>query len=51
MTFEDLNIIYEDNHLIGVVKPQGVPMCPDETGEVSLYDLVKRHREAKENKA
>ncbi|MDR0854912.1 MAG: hypothetical protein LBN25_00920, partial [Christensenellaceae bacterium] len=50
MTYEDLNIIYEDNHIIAVVKEQGVPMCPDETGDVSLYDLVKQYRVNNEKK-
>ena len=29
MKFEDINIIYEDNHLLVVVKPQNMPVCPD----------------------
>lgn len=43
LTIEDLNIVYEDNHIIVVVKPQNVPTCPDETGDVDLLSVIKEY--------
>lgn len=43
MTYQDINIAYEDNHLLVAVKPQNVPTCPDATGDASLYDLLKQY--------
>ena len=28
-SYKDLNVVYEDNHVIVVVKPQNIPSCPD----------------------
>lgn len=39
----DIDIIYEDNHIIVVLKPQGVPTCGDESGDDSLLDAVRRY--------
>ena len=39
----DLNILYEDNHIIVVMKPQGVPSCGDESGDDSLLEAVRRY--------
>lgn len=36
-------ILYEDNHLIVVLKPQNVACCPDESGDDNLFDCVKRY--------
>jgi len=36
-----MNILYEDNHCIAVVKPHGLLTQGDETGDVSLFDEVK----------
>jgi len=35
--------IYEDNHVIVVIKPQNVPCCPDESGDANLLDELKMH--------
>jgi 23S rRNA pseudouridine1911/1915/1917 synthase len=43
MEEKDLVILYEDNHIIVVLKPQNVPCCPDESGDDSLFDCVKRY--------
>lgn len=42
-------VLFEDNHAIAVVKPAGMPVQGDKSGDVSLLDLVqqdlkKRHR-------
>ena len=43
MQDNELNILYEDNHIIVVLKPQMVACCPDESGDDSLFDCVKRY--------
>lgn len=43
MDEKDLVILYEDNHLIVVLKPQNVACCPDESGDDNLFDCVKRY--------
>ena len=37
----NLQILYEDNHIIVVLKPQMVACCPDESKEDNLLDQVK----------
>lgn len=40
-------ILYEDNHLLAVQKPFGMPSQPDETGDLSLTQWVEQYlREA-----
>ena len=36
-----LTILYEDNHLIVVLKPQNVPSQGDSTGDKDLLSMVK----------
>ena len=50
MLDEELNILYEDNHIIVVLKPQGVACCPDESGDDNLFDCVKRYIKTAYNK-
>jgi 23S rRNA pseudouridine1911/1915/1917 synthase len=45
-----LNVLYEDNHLIAVEKPAGVLTQGDETGDASLMDEVKRYLKEKYKK-
>ncbi|MBM2818278.1 MAG: Ribosomal large subunit pseudouridine synthase family protein [Parcubacteria group bacterium] len=45
-----LNILYEDNHIITVYKPARVLSQGDETGEESIFDLVKKHIKEKYKK-
>lgn len=40
---EDLNIVYEDNQILVVVKPQNLPVCEDETGDPDLLNLLKQY--------
>ena len=42
-TYEDLNVVYEDNHVIVVVKPPLVPSCPDGTGDKDMLTIVKEY--------
>ncbi len=45
---ESIKYLYEDQHLISVVKPFGTPTQSDRTGDVSLHDLVTIYLEGKE---
>ena len=38
-----LRIIYEDNHVLGVVKPAGMLAQGDRTGDVSALELARRY--------
>ena len=40
---DELTILYEDNHIIVVLKPQMIACCPDESGDDNLFDRVKRY--------
>jgi len=46
----ELDVLYEDNHLIAVFKPAGVLTQGDETGDVSLMDEVKKYLKEKYKK-
>ena len=45
-----LNVLYEDNHIIVVEKPVNVLSQGDETGDVSLLDMVREYVKEKYNK-
>lgn len=51
MQKDDLIVLYEDNHIIVVLKPQNVPSCEDETKDKDLLNVVKDHIKEKENKS
>ena len=40
---DELKILHEDNHIIVVLKPQGVPSCGDESGDENMLDAVKEY--------
>ena len=50
MEDKDLTVIYEDNHIIVVLKPQNIACCPDESGDDNLLDCIKRYIKEKYNK-
>ena len=50
MKKENLKILYEDNHLIAVLKPAGLLVQGDASGAVSLMDVVKDYLKEKYNK-
>lgn len=50
LTYEDINIVYEDNHILVVVKPQNIPVCGDSSGDQNLLDLLKSYIVDKYNK-
>jgi len=43
-------ILYEDNHLIAVHKPNGLLIQGDKTGDITLIDLIKAHLKDKYQK-
>jgi 23S rRNA pseudouridine1911/1915/1917 synthase len=45
-----LKILYEDNHIIAVYKPACILAQGDETGEDSVFDLVKKYIKEKYKK-
>ena len=45
-----MEILYEDNHIIVVNKPQGVPSQPDESGDKDMLTMVKEYIKEKYNK-
>lgn len=47
---ENLNVLYEDNQVIVVVKPQNVPSQADESGDLDLLSMVKAYVKEKYNK-
>jgi len=45
-----INVLYEDNHIIVVVKPQNVPTQGDESGDSDMLSQVKEYIKVKYNK-
>lgn len=45
-----INVLYEDNHIIVVLKPVNVPTCPDSSGDLDLLSIIKKYLEEKYNK-
>ena len=50
MKTDELIILYEDNHVIVVLKPQMIACCPDESGDSNLFDVVKDYIKTAYNK-
>jgi len=46
----DLNILYEDNHLLVVVKPHNIPTCQDNTKDKDLLNILKDYIKEKYQK-
>ena len=47
---EKLIVLYEDNHIVVVVKPHNVPSQADESGDKDMLTLVKEYVKEKYNK-
>lgn len=43
MTYKDLKIVYEDNHILVVVKPYDVPVQADESGDADMVSMLKQY--------
>ena len=50
LLYQNINILYEDNHIIVVVKPYNVLSQGDSTGDVSIMDMIKDYIKVKYNK-
>ncbi len=50
MTYKDLQIIFEDNHLLVVVKPMDVPVQADASGDPDMLSMLKEYLVEKYNK-
>lgn len=50
MTKDDITVLYEDNHLLVVVKPQNVPVQEDSSGDKDLLNILKEYIKEKYNK-
>lgn len=50
MGVRDLEILFEDNHLLVVNKPAGLLVHSDDTGDMTLADLAKEYIRIKYNK-
>lgn len=48
--YQNINILYEDNHLLVVVKPQNIPVCPDSSKDKDLLSILKEYLKEKYNK-
>lgn len=46
----NIKILYEDNHIIAVIKPAGVLSQGDKSGDISMYDMVKDYIRIKKGK-
>lgn len=48
--FKGVKILYEDNHILVVVKPQNMPTQGDDSGDESLLDILKQYVKETYNK-
>ena len=47
---EKLTVLYEDNQIVVVIKPQNVPTMPDESKDEDMLSMVKAYVKEKYNK-
>ncbi len=50
MKTNDLNILYEDNHIIVVIKPQNILSQQDNTNDLDMLTIIKQYLKEKYNK-
>ncbi len=50
MNYKNIEILYEDNHLLVVVKPQGVPSQADKSGDDDMLGMLKAYLKEKYGK-
>ena len=46
----DLEVLYEDNHVIVAYKPAGILSQADNTGDLDMLTLIKQYIKKKYNK-
>ena len=47
---KNINVVYEDNHILVVIKPQNVPTQSDASGDLDMLNIVKNYVKEKYNK-
>ena len=47
---QDLNVIYEDNHIIVVEKPVNIPSQGDKTNDIDMLKIIKQYLKDTYNK-
>ena len=45
-----INILYEDNHIIVVIKENNIPVQKDSSNDIDLITLIKKYIKEKYNK-
>jgi len=45
-----MQVVFEDNHILVVVKPVGIPVQEDQSGEIDFLSKIKEYRKHHENK-
>ena len=48
--YQNINILYEDNHLLVVHKPANMPVCKDSSNDIDLLSKLKEYIKNKYNK-
>ena len=48
--YQNINILYEDNHIIVVVKPANMPVCLDSSKDKDLLSILKEYIKEKYHK-
>ena len=48
--YQNINILYEDNHLLVVNKPANMPVCKDSSYDEDLLSKLKEYIKIKYNK-
>lgn len=48
--YQNINILYEDNHLLVVTKPANMPVCLDTSNDLDLLSKLKEYIKKKYNK-
>ena len=48
--WKNVNILYEDNHLLVVLKPANMPVCLDESNDIDLLTTLKSYLKEKYQK-
>ena len=48
--YQNINILYEDNHLLVVIKPKNIPVCLDNSNDLDLLTILKKYLKEKYHK-
>ncbi len=50
VVYQNINILYEDNHIIVVIKPANMPVCLDSSKDKDLLSILKEYIKEKYHK-